>query len=175
MNNTELQKDQMETLQRLAQVNIEISNGKAILQDLKDDLESFMVSREALEKSVIDRVYEENKELLKEISKDHSKIAAYYNEIKSYTVFLKELQENISNELSLFKQDSEKFIAYVKEEENRLCELRKDIELDKQIINQQDEFIKKANTQLIKDRSHLESQQVTLANSYKELKKLWKK
>lgn len=174
MSNIDLDKEKMDTLKQLANVNIEISTGKALLQNLKADVEDFLKEREVLEKQVIDRVYVESKELIDEILKDFSKVHAYYNEVKSYTEFLKELQSNIHEQIINFTESSKEFISYVKKEENRLLELKKDLDSEKQIINQQFESIEQAKIEIKKDRNHLESQQQTLANSYQELKKLWK-
>jgi chromosome segregation ATPase len=170
----DLEKDKMDTLQRLAQVNIEISAGKAILQNLKVDVEDFLKEREILEKGVIDRVRVESKQIIDEIHKDFSKIDAYYNEIRSYTGFLKELQENIHTQVETFKETSQNFIEYIALEQHKLSEQRKDIQSDRNIIENELESIKKMKEQISKDTQYLESQQATLTNSYKEIKKQWK-
>jgi len=150
----DLKKDEMDTLKQLANVNIEISNGKALLQNLKEDIDDFLKEREILEKGVIDRVYEESKDLIDKIHKDYSKVTAYYNEIRSYTGFLKELQDNIHLKIEEFTESSKEFTNYVKKEQNRLSELQKDLDSEKDIIKKQDESIKKDQKELIKDRNH---------------------
>lgn len=170
----ELEKDKMDTLKQLALVNIEISNGKAILQNLKYDIKDFLEKRELLEKDTIIRVYSESKGLIDEIQKEFSKIHAYYNEIRSYTVFLKELQSNIQSQISVFTETSGEFSQYIQEEFTKISELKKDLENDRLINKHELESLEKAKVQLAKDRLHLESRQETLATSFKEIKKLWK-
>ncbi len=170
----ELEKDKMDTLKQLALVNIEISNSKAILQALKSEIKDFLEKRKLLEVDVINKVYIESKGLIDEIKKQFSKIHAYYNEIRSYTVFLEELQSNISLQIDIFKQNSKEFNRYIQNEFSTISELKKDLENDKLINKNEFESIEKTKIQLAKDRLHLESQQQTLANSFNEIKKLWK-
>lgn len=174
MSSIEIEKDKMDTLKQLANVNIEISNGKAILQNLKDDIDDFLKERKVLETGVIDRVRIESKQIVDDIYKDFSKIHAYYNEIHSYTGFLQELQVNIHTQIGTFKETSKDFMEYIASEQNKLSELKKDIENDRLINKNELESIEKAKVQLNKERIHLESQQATLANSFRESKKLWK-
>lgn len=170
----DLEKDKMDTLKQLAEVNIEISNAKAILQNLKSNIQDFLEKRKLLEEDTIRKVYSESKGIIDEIQKEFSKIHAYYNEIRSYTVFLQELQSNIISQIDVFTENSEEFIQYIQGEFTKISELKKDLENDRIINKNEFDSIQKAKVQLSKDRKHLESQQDTLATSFKEIKKLWK-
>lgn len=170
----DLEKDKMDTLKQLAEVNIEISNAKAILQNLKVNIQDFLEKRKLLEEDNIRKVYSESKGIIDEIQKEFSKIHAYYNEIRSYTVFLQELQSNIISQIDVFTENSEEFIQYIQGEFTKISELKKDLENDRIINKNEFDSIQKAKVQLSKDRKHLESQQDTLATSFKEIKKLWK-
>lgn len=171
----ELNREHLEAVEALAKVNMEISSGKAILMQMKGDVKNFLSERERLEKDAIAKIYAESSDLIASISKNHAKVKAYYNDIRSQTVFLNEMQESLAVMIKDFADSVTNFTEYTKQETNRLSGLKKDLETEEKMIEQEKKGLERERAEIHKDRKHLESQQKTLEISYQEFKKLWTK
>lgn len=173
MNIETLEANKMEAIRELSKISSEVANGKAELSKMKVELQEFLDKREQLEKDRIKKLFEESKELVDSINTNFDIIHNYYNEVRSYSTFLGEFHESLLNIMEEMNKDSNAFMELVKKEESRVALLKKESEIVLNDIETERKQIKKDKELIKKEHARIDSRQSLLAQSYKELKKLW--
>jgi len=158
--------------EQLAQINIEITKGRATLASLKETLGAFLTERSELEKGVIKQVYEESKGLLDKIDANYLKVQVYYNEIRSYTTYLEETQDKLIKLLADFHESSEGFVKYSTLESDRLANMRNNLIEKENIIKNDEVNIGEQRKDIDKQIIILNDKQTTIAQNYQALKRL---
>lgn len=171
----ELKHEQFEAQKELAKVHGEISTAKATLLDIKDNVDKYLAIRKVKEQEMLNVLYSESKELVDSIQKSFSEVSAYYKEVRSYTVFLKEMQVDVKNVLDTYRENADEFVVWAKKEESRLANIRKELQEYKASLDTEKKQIAEDRKEIEKEKRHIESRNATLEASHKELKKLWNK
>ena len=175
MNIETLEASKMESIRELANINSQISQGKVELSTMKKELQVFLDKREELGKERIKKLLEESSDIINQINANLSFVTNYYNEVRSFSVFLSEFHEQLIQIMQDMNKEGEGFMELVKKEETRLSSIRKEVETMQADMKEEQKQIKKDKDNIRKEHARIDARSKLLAQSYKELKKLWQK
>lgn len=165
-----LDQEKFDTLKELADVQSNISLGRAELLKLKGATEEYMTVREEEAEKRVLRVLKESRDALEETSNNHKELSTYNSELQAYANELKGLTSNI---ITLFKdfnikmdeaeKDMEKHYKAVSEVLKQSKVVHSAIRSDRKVLDLERAEIRDG-WRLLKDR------QQTLKEGFEELK-----
>lgn len=157
----------MEATRKLAEINGEISTGKATLEAMKRDLNAFLQERAILEQERLVQVFEDSKELVAEIGKEYETVTAYYNEIRSFSKFLQELQNSFNEEIHLFEEAKQASERHIKGALEEIAIIRDGLQKEREIMAAERAQNVKRQKELSAIQAHIKSQQESLKATIK--------
>ena len=168
----QLDQEKFNTLHELAELQENISLGRAALLDLKEKTEEYMVVREKEAEKRVLKILQESRDALDETTKNHDELSSYNSELKAYANNLNQIAidivtlfEDFNTRMRQSEIDMENFYKEVKEIMNSLKLKRISITEDRKILEGQKAEIRDG-FRLLDDRRKL------LEDGFKELKKL---
>jgi hypothetical protein len=166
-----LDKQMMESLRELANINGEISSGKAEIIQLKKGLEEFLENRKQLEQNTISAILEESKKTIQEINENKVFVQSYYNEVSSFSKFLKEIYSSFNEMKDNFEKEQELWKLTVSKDSKTLSEIKKEIDNNIRLLDIDKKYIADAKKQIAKDKEYITNQQNTIKATINHLKK----
>lgn len=175
MNEQILEKENMNSIKALSDVNIKISDAKNLLFKLQEEETEYLVKREekALEK--INKVLNESKDLLDKTHQNYEEIHQFCQVVSGYADFLEEAHEKFKRLLELFNKRNEVWDENAKQQYAEIARQKKILEQDAEAIGTREIKITEAKKEIIREREHLASQQSSLLTAFKVEKDLWNK
>lgn len=135
MNLTTLDQRTMESMKILSETNVEIGKAKGILADLQATEATYLEEREKKAVERIDNLLTQSEDILARIGLNYDEVRQFANDVTTYVGFLKELQQKVLVAIESFNQKADTFDQYVAQEEARLAEIKKDLEVrEKQMV-----------------------------------------
>lgn len=171
MNIEELSNQKMEAVRELANVSMQISDGKNTLAKLKLEAEAFLEERKSQEKKAILDIWEESKELVSSIDKNFKSLIGFSNEVKAEVGFIQEMQSNVSELIKEFNETSKEFTEWVKKEDEKMASKLKDIENLEKERNEELRKIKEEWKEIEKAKKQIESDKGLITRTIERLKK----
>lgn len=166
-----LDKQMMDSLRELANINGEISSGKAEIMQLKNDLQEFLENRKLLEHETINKMLEESHNTIQSINDNKVFIESYYNEVKSFSKFLKEVHTSFIETKDNFEKEQELWKTIVNKDSKRLSEIKNEINNSIRLMEMDKKYIVDAKKQIAKDKEYITNQQNTIKANINHLKK----
>jgi len=171
----ELTQQKMKALRELADTNVLIAQGKALLIKLEKEKETFFVEKETELTKRINTILTDSQKIFEEAKSNYAQVHEYHETLESFSSFLDQSAKSMSLSIADFRDKIEEWKAHMKQEENLLQELRKDIQMDTESIKREKQYLKRRKDEIESEQKHVESQQQALQTSYKEIQKLWNK
>lgn len=171
MNIEELSNQKMEAIRELANVSMQISDGKNSLAQLKSDIDTFLNERKSQEKEAILTIWEESKELVNSIDKNFKSLIGFSNEVKTEVSFIQEMQLNVSELIKEFNETSKEFTEWVKKEDEKMASKLKDIENLEKERNEELRKIKEEWKEIEKAKKQIESDKGLIKRTIERLQK----
>lgn len=175
MNEQILEKEKMDSIKALSDVNIKISEARNVLFKLQEEETEYLVKREEKVLGKINKVFEESRDLLYETHKNYEEVHEFCQTISNYSDFVSESYKKLQNLLELFKNKNKLWEENVNKINIELAHQRKLIENDTKAIKERENRMDEESKGLKAQREHIESQQVTLSISYNLEKELFEK
>lgn len=163
-------KETMESLKKLADINSQVSEAKATLIKLQSTKDEYILNREKETTLKIDSLLEQSKENLDKIRENNQEVTTLFNTIVSVTGFLEEIHENYLKIADDFTKKTSDWSLKIEKQEKILAEERKIIETDKKSIAIARELIAKRQKHLSDTATHIASQQQQIKNALALLK-----
>lgn len=171
MNIEELSNQKMEAIKELANVSMQISDGKNTLVKLKAEIETFLNERKSQEKEAILSIWKESKELVSSIDKNFKSLIGFSNEVKTEVSFIQEMQLNVSELIKEFNETSKEFTEWVKKEDEKMASKLKDIENLEKERNEELRKIKEEWKEIEKAKKQIESDKGLIKRTIERLQK----
>lgn len=170
-----IEKDKMDALKALSNVNLKISEAKNVLEGIKKEEAQYIESREKEVTKKIENVLEESRLLITETKSNYQEAKELYINASSLAQFLVEVYGSFTKAKEEFDRRNELWDANFKQQGTELVQLRKEVEIDQKGIESEKKGLEIIRENIKTDRQNLESQRVTLAISYEAEKELWNK
>ena len=136
-----LDQEKFKVVQELAEIHGSISAGKVELIKLKETIDQYMHLREQEGEERVIKVLRENRDALEEVSKNHTELVVYNNDLKAYAYEIHELTTDI---ITLFQNFNV-----------RMKEAEKDITINQKLVSDILTKIKIERVQVKEDRKML--------------------
>jgi len=170
METKEINKQQMEAMEKLAKTNMDISLAKNTLNELKELEADYIKERELKTIERLNTVFEESQELLDKTNKNYLKIEDLIKTIFNFTTTLTELNKEAHSVVSLLKEKIELFDKKIEKEEKRISETKKMIEIQEKTIENEKKTIEKRQKELKEEERKLSSDRGVLERAIIRLK-----
>lgn len=160
----------MESLKKLADLNLAISEANSKLADIKTKETEYLKLRENNVEQHINEILKGSAELLEKTHKNYEGINTFCNILRIYKEFLDENYQEFSKMLSEFEERNEKWNERYEEQIAELGRQEKIIEKDKRDTENSKKEVEKSKEQLKKDKILLEDRRRTLQRTVERLK-----
>lgn len=167
----EISKQHMDTLKALADTNVKISEAKALLENLKSQETTYLEEREKQTMEVIEKCFAQSEDLVQKIKHNYEDIQHLFNTATSHTHFLSENYKKFNDLLDEFNKKSQIWEKRVAEEEEKIADMRKQIEIDSVKISEERKVMDSIGKQLAKEKTLIESRQAQLKAALSLIKK----
>lgn len=167
-----LEQEKFDNLKVLAELQVNISTGRATLYKLKEDTEKYLVVREKEVEDRIIKVLQKSHDSLDEASKNYKELELYNIELKSYSEELsnKSIQIiDLFDDFNIRVKDSEK---QTKDWEKRSTEVLDIIKNQREDIQKDRDALDKQKISIVNDMRFVTDRQGILKRGFAELKAL---
>lgn len=168
-----LEKENMDAIKALSDVNIKVSEAKNLLFKLQEEETEYLVQREEKALSKINKVLVESKDLLDKTHQNYESIHEFCRSVSGYAEFLTETYNKFQKLLEIFKERNEIWDKNAKHQDVEFANLRKLIENDTKAVEEREKRVAEETKSLQVQREQIESRQQALLVSYKVEKDLW--
>lgn len=100
-----LEQEKFDTVKELVDLQTNISNGRAVLKELQEKTEEFLVTREIVAKTRVLKILKESHDALEEINENHKELTSYSGELQAFVTEIKQMSSDLT---TLFKDFNEK-------------------------------------------------------------------
>lgn len=167
----EIEKQKMDALRALSETNLEVSKVKKVLEDLKSDENVYIKEREEKVLAKIQTLLDESKEITKETVGNYTAIQDLMKETRILSQFVVEAHGELTELIKTFEETTKDWDAEVKNMQNELAEVRKQLKVEAiQIKNDQDS-IEKRKKEVKNEERKVKDQRETLERALNRLKK----
>lgn len=169
---TTLNQEKFSTLKALAEVQSNLSQGRAELLKLKETTEEYMVVREKEAEERIIKVLKESCDALEETSKNHQELSNYSRDLTAYADELKVLSTDI---VALFKDFNERMREAeidMKENHKLVSETLKNVKLERVHVSEDRKMLERERQQTNEASLLLIDRRTALERGFAELKRL---
>lgn len=167
----EIEKQKMDALRALSETNLEVSKVKKVLEDLKSDESVYIKEREEKVLAKIQTLLDESKEITKETVGNYTAIQDLMKETRILSQFVVEAHGELTELIKTFEETTKDWDAEVKNMQNELAEVRKQLKVEAiQIKNDQDS-IEKRKKEVKNEERKVKDQRETLERALNRLKK----
>jgi Asp-tRNA(Asn)/Glu-tRNA(Gln) amidotransferase C subunit len=171
----EIDKEKMESLKALADINLKVSEARNLLTQLEEEETEYLVKRETKVMDRIKKTVADSQAMVKEADDNYSQIGELLQEITSFCSNIVKIQEQFNEILEVFNERNELWEKNIGEQQDNISEVRKQIKMHTVIIENDKKSLSSTKKLLESQRIHIESQQAALLKSYQEEKTLWDK
>lgn len=172
METTTLDQEKFEGLKELAEIQENISLGRAEILKLKETTEEYMVVREQEAEERVIKVLKESREFLDKTTRNQEQLSRYNTELREYAQELAQIAKAISTLFKDFNTRMREADNDVKEYFDSFNELKKRIKLDKLNIQEDRKQLERQRVEIRDAWRLLRDRQETLEKGFVELKKL---
>lgn len=161
----------MDSVKALAETNMQISEAKNVLYNLKKEETEYILSRE---KKVIERInelYQESKSVIDDIKNNYEGTKIILQLAHDATKFLKENQIKFQDFTTSFDKRCEAWEKEVREQEERFISIKKGLEQDKVQIANDKKTIESTRLIMAEERRKIEDDRATLERAFNRLNK----
>lgn len=167
-----LEKEKFDTLKELADVQENISNGRAELLKLKETTKEYLVVREKEAEQRVIKVLRESKESLDETTKNHKELSKYNSDLKAYANELKKIASEIITLFKNFNESVDIADKNIKKKQGEVRELINMIKLERVSVQKDRKLLKGEMIEINSAWVLLRDRQETLKKGFLELKKI---
>lgn len=175
MNQTILDKENMDAARTLAKCNMQISEAQNILFKLQETETEYLEGREKKALAKIQQALDDSSELLQQIKQNNAEVHEFCNTVTSYAEFLSEAHAKFQAMLDAFNQRNELWDKNVKLQQKEFADIKRTIKRDQEDVDAQRKDIISKEKRLSEEKMLIESRQKALQDSYKVEKVLWEK
>jgi uncharacterized phage infection (PIP) family protein YhgE len=90
-----LEQEKFDTVRELSELGIAIAEGRAVLEKLKSDTDTYVAEREEKAIQKVAQVLEESRDALAEVAKNHEELTSYLRAARDYAGSLARLHESL--------------------------------------------------------------------------------
>jgi hypothetical protein len=159
LNIQELDKEKMDIMKELADTRLKISEAGNVLTQLKTDESTYLNKREKKALDGIEKILEDSKDLLIKTHENYDEIHKLCQTISSFTGFVLEAHGKFQDLLTDFNTRSESWDREVARQHGELAEIRRNINTERTIIENEQKGIKAALKKIEKEKTLIESRQ----------------
>ena len=163
-------KQVMDGLRKLADVEAQVSHAKAIIEEMKRTESEYIQKREEKTLAAIEKLVSESDDLIKKIQTNSTEVINFYNTVTSNVAFLSEMSNKLSG---LFKTYDEYIVAYEKrldESTQKLSEQRIELRNIEKELEKEREHIEMVSGENKKHEQYLESRESALRHALQVIK-----
>ena len=160
----------MDSLKKLADLNLAISEANSKLKDIKDSETEYIKLREGKVEKQIEELLTRSAELLDNTHKNYEGIHTFCNILSTYKEFLDENYASLSEGISLFEERNKEWDKRYEEQVAELGRQERVIKDDKAEVEINKREVEKAKEEIKKDRNLLEDRKQTLSRALERLK-----
>lgn len=170
MNIETLTKENMEALQKLADVNLAISEANSKLEDLKSRETEYLKIRKGKVAEQIEALYQGSADLLEKTHKNYEGVHTFCNILTNYKGFLEENYAAFQKMLTEFEERNKEWNRRYEEQVAELGRQEKIVRKDEEEIKKGKKEVAEANEQIRRDRIKIEDERRTLQRTVERLK-----
>lgn len=111
------------------------------------------------------------KKTIQEINENKVFVQSYYNEVSSFSKFLKEIYSSFNEMKDNFEKEQELWKLTVSKDSKTLSEIKKEIDNNIRLLDIDKKYIADAKKQIAKDKEYITNQQNTIKATINHLKK----
>lgn len=163
-------KETMDALRTLAELNGKVSEAKATLQKLETTKNEYIAQREKETTIKIDDLLAQSKDTLDKIRENNQEVTTLFNTVNSITGFLEGIHEEYLRLVADFSKKTESWQIKIDEQRKSLEQEKKIVEIDKKSILISKELIAKRQKYLTDTATHIASQQQSIKTALSLLK-----
>lgn len=171
MNTEILKTEEIESLKKLADLNLAISEANSKLEDIKGRETEYLKLRKEKVEEQLEELFKGSAELLEKTHKNYEGIHTFCNILSNYKGFLEENYTEFSKMLDEFEERSKEWDRRYGEQVAELGRQEKIIEEDRKEIESSKKEVEETKIQLQKDKILLEDRRQTLQRSIERLSK----
>lgn len=166
----EIEKQKMDALTALAETNVLVSRSREVFNTLKAEESAYIVEREAKALARIQAVLTESKEVLNETLQNYNALHELANNTAIYSQFLDEAYEEFKKLKENFLLTTQEWESDIKDVEEHLSEVKKQIKIDTIRIKKDQESIERQKKNLKDEERRIKDQRETLERAFNRLK-----
>jgi len=165
-----IEKQKMESLQTLADTNVAVGKVKATLLELKDSETVYLKEREVMALAKIQEVIKESEKVLWEAQENYKEIQDLSKASSEFATFLTEVHDEFKLLQNTFTKQTEAWNERVKSVENGFADMKKQINVDRVLIENGYDSIESRKAELKLERKVLKDERGTLERAIIRLK-----
>lgn len=170
MNIHELDTETMQKLERLADINVQISKAKTILSQLSEEEASFLEDREKKAVEKVNSILEHSQSIVDQINHNHDQVTQFHNTVVSFVGFLEEIYDKTKGLMESFDTQSEQWEAKVIEQDESLSTRKALLDKQTNALAEEKENLKKKEKDLIAFDRALNDKYATLERTQARIK-----
>jgi len=165
-----LKKEEMDSIKKLADLNLAISEANSTLESIKDKETEYVKVREENVEKQIQEIFNRSAELLENTHKNYEGIHTFCNILTTYKAFLEENATEFSKMLTDFEEKSKEWDRRYEEQITELGRQEKIIKEDKKQIESHKKEISEAQKQIERDKIKIADERETIKRIVERLK-----
>ncbi len=160
----------MQAAKELADINVLVSQGKALLKKIQEDKDSFVESQKKEVIDVIHKLVEESKNLFEEAKSNYAGVHEFHETLMGFSKFLQDGQAEFKKMLADFAEASTAERKEIEEAREEVRKLRQQVEADANENVREKKALAVAKGFIERDRLKLADDQGTIARAINRLK-----
>lgn len=152
----------MDSIKKLADLNLAISEANSKLKDIKDNETEYITLRKDKVEKQIDEIFKSSSELLDKTHKNYEGVHNFCNILSNYKEFLEENYTEFSKMLADFEEKNKEWDRRYEEQITELGRQEKIIEGDKKQIASDKKEISEAQKQIERDKIKIADERETI-------------
>lgn len=170
MENQELDKLKMQTMNEIAESNVLIGNMKAELVKLEEDRENFFKLRSDELVERLEKALDDSHEIVDKTISNYTLVQEFYQILTSYSVFIKESQTQLEEDANEFNLSAQKVVDKLNAREAQIDSDRKQIDAQLSFVKGEIDRMEIEKRQLTDDQRILRDGRESLKRAIERLK-----
>ena len=167
---TTITQQQMESVKVLAETNMQISEAKNLLFAVKKEEQTYILKREREVSERIDALYLTSKQTLDDIKENYEGVKTLLILSQEATSHLKETYGELATYITESDENSKKWQEIIKVKEEDFINLKKGLDIERTLIENDKKAIKTIQASLDIDRRKIADDRGTLERAFNRLK-----
>lgn len=165
-----IDKQQIEALKGLADLNIRVSDMRNTLSTLEKEEETFLLSREKKELKRIEALLEDSKDILSQTQTNFQEAKEFQSSVIALSDYLKEAHDKFQGIVALYEEKSSEWDKEIEAQEMEVSKIKQELRVERIKIESENKAIISAKKVLEEGNRKLESDRGTLARAIERLK-----